>query len=268
MLTPNALFGRDIAAVKPVVIFQEGPYGDGLAQVFAQAFVSGGGAALPQTFPFSDVAGLESQVTLIGADPTVDEAFFVSGNISDTVAFYNAIAANIGFDAKNVFVPDAAATPDVLEEANGARFPLTRGSRPAPLDRATDLVYSTFVSAYETLYPDDMVEQFSFTASAYDAAWLVGYGAAWAIENEDGVLNGKNMAKGLRQVSAGDNVQVGPSDWTRALQIIAGGNSFNVEGSSGQLDYSPADEETRSPTEIWTITGTTIVGQYTIAPPL
>ena len=267
MRTLNVEMGRDAIVTKAVAIYQDGAYGDNLSRVFASAFMAAGGP-LPQTRPFTSDSERDAAVTAVGDDPTIDEVLFISSNTADTIAFFNAAAIDIGYDTKTIFVPDAAATSDVLGVADPARFGNTRGSRPAPLKRNEDLVYAAFLAAYENEYPDETdVEQLSFTANAYDAAWLLGYGTAWAIGNEGGVITGQTIARGLRRVSSGELLQVGPGDWTAALQAFSSGQSFDIEGASGDLDYDPINEETTAPTEIWSVAGTSIVGLYTIPAP-
>lgn len=253
--------GRLVVVDNAAVIHEIGPYGDGLAASFGADFA---GSEL-SLHPFGNPTERDQVITEVAADPAIEEVLFVSGVVDDSVAFFDLAATLAGFDDKTLFVPDAAATSDVLEEADGARFGQVRGSRPAPLDERTDLVYADFLAKYRLEFSED-AEQFSFTANAYDAGWLAAAGAAWALLQEDRV-SGVTMARGLRRLSAGDAVNVGPLGWNAVIQRLREGGTLDLQGASGELDYDPDTEETTSPIEIWQISGTGVEGIYQIDPP-
>ncbi|HEY8073244.1 MAG TPA: hypothetical protein VIF62_04025, partial [Labilithrix sp.] len=110
-------------------------------------------------------------------------------------------------------------------------------------------------------------DEFTFVAHAYDAAWLVFYGAAWAV-GHDHALSGTPIARGLRHLSAGADVEVAPANWKQIRDALAGGQSVNLTGASGSLDYDPATEETTGLVDIWKISsdGTQIQTVTTIDP--
>lgn len=256
----GVLNGRAAEIATVAAIFEEGPYGDGLAQAFGNQFT--GQVTL---FPFNSAEARDAAIAAVAEEPMFEEVLFVSGTIADSTAFFDAAATLTGFDTKTIFVPDAAATSDVLEVAATDRFDQTRGSRPAPLDKNQDLVFADFLSKYLREFGED-AEQFSFTANAYDAAWLAAYGAAWAELNEDRVT-GLTMARGLRRLSEGTPINVGPLGWNAVIQQFREGGTVDISGASGDLDYDPATEETSTAIEIWEIIGTTATGIYSIDPP-
>jgi ABC-type branched-subunit amino acid transport system substrate-binding protein len=192
---------------------------------------------------------------------TFDEVLFISSQASDVVAFLDATAAQPGYAGLGIFLTDAAANADVIAGVQDpSRFAQVRGTRPAPLDESQDLVYASFIAAYSAEYGED-VRPFSFTANAYDAAWLVAYGAAWAVLQEGGI-SGTHIARGLRRLSEGDRVEVRPTNWNRVKQAFASGTSVDVVGASGELDYDPITEETSASIEIWRVESTAIHGIY------
>ena len=254
--------GRAVVTDTVAVIHQDGGYGSGLATEFGQIFEDMGGIR-PKLTPFSDVAQLTSAMTNVGNDANIQEVLFISSNTDDTIEFLNQAAANTGFDGKLIFLPDAADTSDVLGEADMGRFAVVRGSRPAP---AAGPLYTNFVTAYMALFQEDP-SMFSFTANAYDAAWLTAYAIGWAVANEDD-LSGKALARGLRRVSAKgqQSVSVGSSEYGTALSRFGSGLTIDVSGASGQLDFNDR-EEIDGPMEIWQINGTTSESIYSIPPP-
>jgi branched-chain amino acid transport system substrate-binding protein len=153
----------------------------------------------------------------------------------------------------------------VIGESDDARYPQVRGTRPKPLNKNTDLVYAIFLASFLAEYGQDADDQV-FTSNSYDAGWLLAYGASWAMLNEGGVVNGINIARGLRRLSRGTALDVGSTSWNMVQQRFADGDSIDVTGSSGPLDFDPDTEETIADIEVWTISGTTIVGAYTFPP--
>lgn len=248
---PDSLQGEAIAAdmvarnVSNVsVISQTGAYGEGLRNVFERAF--------PGTFElsvFSNVNQLSEAITAAGNGPN-PEVLFIASTQDDVVTFLTAAATNPGFATKNVFLTDSAATQDTLDRGPPELFPRIRGTRPRPLDER-DTVYGNFVASYAAEYQSD-AKQFSFTSHAYDMTWITALGTAWALLQE-GTLTGQNIAKGARRLSAGEELSLTPSLWNGALQRFRAGQSINIRGASGALDYLPESEETSAPFDVWFI---------------
>lgn len=262
MRSPGAGRSQQVATV--AAIHEIGAYGAGLIQVFATAFQAQGGTVTQK--PFENANDRDQFVTEAGADPSIDEVLFVSSQIVDEVAFLDAAAAVPGYDAgKGIFLSDAAATDDVLSGASPSRHPLIRGTRPKPLDRRTDLVYSTFLASYMAEYGED-VDGEVFTSNSYDAAWLIAYGVSWALANEGGEITGTTIARGLRHLSSGQPLDVGPTSWVTLQQQFAAGKGVNITGASGVLDFDDVSEETSTEIEVWTVSDAKIVPAYTWPP--
>jgi ABC-type branched-subunit amino acid transport system substrate-binding protein len=248
---PDSVQGQTIAAdmvargiTRVAVISQSGAYGEGLRSVFQASF--------PQTAElrvFSNVNQLSEAITAVGSS-NAEEVLFIASAQDDVVTFLNAAATNAGFSTKSIFLTDSAATQDTIERGAPALFPRIRGTRPRPLD-TSDPVNSTFVASYAAEYGSD-VQPFSFTSHAYDMTWMAALGASWALLRE-GELTGLNIAKGLRHLSESQELALIPSAWGAALQRFRNGESINIRGASGNLDYSPTTEETTGPIDVWTI---------------
>ena len=226
------------------VISQTGAYGEGLRAVFEGIF--------PSTFDlyvFSNVNQLSEAITLAGNGPA-QEVLFIASTQDDVVTFLTAAATNAGFASKTLFLTDSAATQDTLDRGPTQLFSKIRGTRPRPLD-TRDTVYGNFVASYAAEYQDDAT-QFSFTSHAYDMTWITALGAAWAALQE-GEISGLNIARGARRLSEGEELILTPSLWNGALQRFRAGQSVNIRGASGALDYLPESEETSAPFDVWYI---------------
>lgn len=234
---------RSVASV--AVIHATDAYGEGIAQAFLDGF--GDGATL---LPFDNGSVLAEQVVVAGG-LDVDEVLFVSSLTDEASGFINAIAGNAAYDDKGLFLTDSAANPDFVTDTSGsmARWPQIRGTRPS---LPSGPVYEIFASRFRTEYMGRDPGPFSFTAHAYDAAWLVLYGIAWA-HHQENAINGITIARGLRHVSSGTAHDIQPSTFQPIVSSFANGDGVDVSGASGTLDYDPATEETAGPTEVWTV---------------
>jgi len=253
--------GRATAVQTVAVVHHTGAYGAALANVFATEFQADGGQAT--LLPFENSGEMSEKIGQ-AAIGDFDEVLFVSSQTTDAIAFMDSAAELPGFDAKGIFLTDAAANPDLLMLADAARFPQVRGTRQAPRDETRDLVYASFIAAYASEYSED-VTQFSFTANAYDAAWLLSYGASWSLFQE-GDITGAGMARGLRKLSAGNEIETRATTWNQVVESFRSGTGVDISGASGDLDYDPNTEETSGDIETWRIEGGAIVGIETWPP--
>ncbi len=254
--------GRTQPVSNVAVIYQTGSYGEALSTVFSQEFEKAGGS-LPTLFSY-DTDGQRSEAVGQVSMGSFDEVLFVSSQTQQVIEFMDAVATLAGYDGMGIFLTDAAANPDLLMEADSTRFSQVRGTRQAPRDQDKDLVYAAFLAAYSGEYGED-VRPFSFTANAYDAAWLLVYGSTWALL-QDGAISGPGIGKGLRRVSSGDSVQMLPTNLSQVREKFQRGESIDVEGASGGLDYDPVTEETSGTIETWHINGGQIEGIYSWPP--
>src|SRR5262249_33667432 len=88
----------------------------------------------------------------------------------------------------------------------------------------------------------------SYTAASYDAAYVVAYGIAAGSD-----LSGAGIAKGIHRLLAGDAIDVGPSNIGRALNTLASGASFNLNGASGALDFDAVTGDVIDDIDVWCI---------------
>jgi len=256
---PDSLQGRVIAeqmvdvlgVSDAAVIHETGAYGEGLSEVFQENFVGNGRVA--QAFPFSNATDLATITATVGAG-SFDVVLVISSTTGDVSAFLNAASGINGFGSKAIFLTDGARDQQLLDETAGiadALYPNIRGTVPANLQ---GLVYNTFSAAYSIVYDGEDPAEFGFSAHAWDAGWLALVGAAWA-EAQEGSITGLNIARGLRQVSSGAELDLGPTDWTTIRASFDEGTGVNISGASGALDYDDDTGETVAPILVWTISG-------------
>lgn len=241
------MIAREVTDV--AVIYQAGAYGEGLADVFNEQFVARGGSAALYYF---DNDNQRDEAVVAVAASGVQEVLFIASDTDSVKAFLRGAGALYDdYAERGIFLTDAAFYVDVFEETEstaGDLFDQLRGTRPTVDTRET--TYQLFRSAFQSTYDLDPTE-YAYTAYAYDAAWLLIYGTAWATYQQD-ALTGTNMARGLLKVSSGDEVEIKPSTWTTVKAKFEAGSAVDVIGASGALDYD-AQGEASAPIEIWTV---------------
>lgn len=247
---------RGVANV--AAIYQLGAYGEGLAALFEARFVAGGGSVVERhPFESGQFSSILAEVADQLASGAIDEVLFVSSDIADYVAMLTAATATddleAAFTAEGVglFLADAAYSQVLLDDTvdtSSALFTKIRGTRPAP---AEGVLFNAFAAAYAAEFDAD-ADSSGFTPHAYDAAWLVLYGSARAHFDEPSI-GGTGIARGLRRVSAGDPIDILPNSWPAAVEHFRTGESIDVRGASGPLDYASDTEETTAPIQLWAI---------------
>jgi branched-chain amino acid transport system substrate-binding protein len=90
----------------------------------------------------------------------------------------------------------------------------------------------------------------TFAENAYDAGYLLSYALVSLGESP---VSGAAIAEGLRKMSQGTEVVVGPNTINAAISALAGGATINFDGASGPLDFDNERGEAPSDVEIWCI---------------
>ncbi|MED5374627.1 MAG: ABC transporter substrate-binding protein [Myxococcota bacterium] len=238
------LNGRGLSKVG--VIYADDSYGASLKEVTLATYT---GAAVE--LPFTTTTGLTEAVVDALADPEIEELLFLSSDISEIIVFLEAMAFADNLGDREIFLADGASDQQLFSQAKPevkAILDRVRGTRPQVPSGA---VFESFKSAYNSTFESN-VDDSVFTAYAYDAAWLGIYGTTWALANGD-ESTGAAAAAGLRQLSSGDAVEIRPSTWETAKVNLSTGQSFDVVGASGALDFDPDTEEADSNIEVWAI---------------
>ncbi|HMV69565.1 MAG TPA: ABC transporter substrate-binding protein [Myxococcota bacterium] len=232
------------------VIAAAGAYGEGFAQVFLQAYDPD--ATHTTLRLFADATDLSAAIVATGeAHP--DVVLFISGLTADAVGFLNVAGTIPAFADIDLFLTDGAKTDELLTTVtpDGATlFPNVRGTFPrTPTGRPN---YQLFASAFLLAFKGYDPNSDAYNAYCYDAGWLAAYGAAWSLLQE-GDVTGVGMARGLRQISDGADVDIGPASWTTVKSSFRAGDGVDVSGASGSLDYDPETGETSAAIDIWFI---------------
>jgi ABC-type branched-subunit amino acid transport system substrate-binding protein len=244
------MIDRQVKSV--AVILEAGPYGEGLAQIFQQRFgVSGGTVDIHPIAANAD--SRIGEVTATVAASAATEVLFISSKQDWVIKFLNAASGQRGYESKGIFLTDAAANDSVLLGASAASalFRRVRGTRPAPRDRQ-EYVFATFVANYKSQYMGQDPTAATFSDHSYDAAWLALSGAAWSLLQEKEVT-GLGIARGLRHLSSGMLTVTIPSSWPVVINAFRAGNSVDLSGASGEINFDPITRNVSAAIEVWIV---------------
>lgn len=232
------------------VIYQNGPYGEGLRDTFSAEMQTRYGLE-PTLLPFDSATG-SGEAIGTAASGNFDEVLFISSEATDVAGFLLGAKDIDSFEDLPIFLTDAARNTDVFADAADASnlFDQIRGTAPA---NPAGSVFNTFKASYGQANGGSDVSVLSYTAQTFDAAWLVIYGHAWAKYREGGVINGTNIARGLRRVSNGPPIDIIGTKWNEVKDHFKNGESIDVYGASGALDYDPVTEETTAVIDVWVL---------------
>lgn len=218
-----------------VIVFEEGdPYGEGIAQVFSQHFVAGGGTVLGLVrIPASLTTGFDAYLPAIYA-PAPDVVLNAMLNETAGAALVNE-SAPYQFRGLTLFPDSIAANPNFLNNiADLNTLVDAHGVSPGlGDDRATD--YRYFRDAYRAQFD---LEPEAFSSTAYDAALVT----ALAIEHA-GRLNGGQPPSGvqirdsLRAVMNPPGIKLGPSRLAEALALVRAGTDIDYSGAYSDTDW-------------------------------
>lgn len=244
------------AAGKVAVIYvKDDPYGQGLFEVVAASYEGEG----VEAFTFGQTREIDMLVGALGSREH-EQVLFISVQNSDIREFLEAVSTRRdSFATKKIFLTEMAATDAALATIAPFVRENLLGSRPTPPDLYSGLsTYRAFLDSYAEAHGEYLIDEI-FTANAYDAAWLVVYGAAWAVlaegERDVAALSSKTMARGLRELSdpEGKSIDVGPDAWPTLVEEFRAGRPVNISGASGELDYDPDTEELATSIQIWNL---------------
>ncbi|ATB45679.1 ABC transporter substrate-binding protein [Corallococcus macrosporus] len=195
------------------------------------------------------------------------------GFSEDNVRIINQTAA-AGRDNQRWFFTDAGKDRGLFTALGNNRHLVTGAYGTSPAQAREDLVYRLFAQRFNSAFGEDP-GQYSFTAHAYDAMYMVALGAAYAAGpdvNSPQAITGARIADGLALMTPGEagtslNFNLGTEGFASARAAIRDGQVIDVTGASGNLDFD-ATGEAPSEYELFRVTAT---GEFEtvqlIAPP-
>jgi len=96
----------------------------------------------------------------------------------------------------------------------------------------------------------------TYAAHRYDAVYVLALAAAWAAGRDGrGALTGRRLAEGILHLVAGPRFGLTPDAFTAAKAHLQRGESIDVEGASGDLDFDRASGGVDAVYQLWRVRG-------------
>lgn len=223
-------------------LYVDNPYGQGLAEKFAEEFERLGGKVLalvphPEEALPSYVAELEKA---LAGGPAVLVAISYPGHAT----IYLKESMEI-FDYTSWLFCDGTKSEDIGRALGAEVLEGLLGTAPAADPRTA--TYQKFAADYEAAY--GRVPPLPFIDAAYDATVAIGLAIAKCVV--DGVeVTGESVRDRLRLVSnpPGEVITVG--QYGKAMQLLKDGKDINYEGAAGSVDFD-AVGDVLTPIGVW-----------------
>lgn len=239
---------------KVVLAYLDDPYGQGLSGVVLRRLTQ------PDVISakYNRNADVTPAVTAI--NNTQPDVTVMVGFSEDNAKIISQLAAQ-GVRGRKWFFTDAGKDPGLFTNlaANTGEVNGAYGTAPAQARIEAD-EYRQFRNRFQAAYGKDP-GQFSFTAHAYDAMYLVVLGTAYAAgpdASKPQPITGARIAEGLTRVTPAAGVTAMPfalgfTDFTKARDAMRAGTVINVKGASGELDFNNDTGEAPSEYELWKV---------------
>ncbi len=190
------------------------------------------------------------------AESSAEEVIFLGDHVADSVRFLEVAVGDNRFSDKSLFFDASANDPALLAadaaSAFGTMTPAgSEGTneyqvRVARHSAAENVTTSNFRNQYRSEYGNEDPLPYPAAVGAWDGMWMLML-ATSSPQSEQSVLGGVGtLGLGLRSLSASNvtnRTSLDPSSWRAAQEALRAGESLNIEGASGDLDYDLVSEE-------------------------
>lgn len=234
-------------------IYINNPYGQGLSNSFASAFEHRGGKVLAQV-PHPEQVQPTYKSELSQALKDKPDLLMAISYPSHSIVFIKESRDIFNFTSWEF--TDGNASEQLLEAVGTQSLDGKYGT--APGEDTTTAAYKDFAKQFMTDFKYTSIPP--FTASAYDAAMVIGLALAKVISNgatDASKIMGATLRDQLRVVSNPDGQEVDGGDQARIvnmLKMIKEGKKINYTGAAGPCDFDK-DGEVITPINIWRFSG-------------
>ncbi|GAA3763967.1 ABC transporter substrate-binding protein [Microbacterium kribbense] len=207
------------------IIYQNDPYGTGLAAAIKSTFESTGGKVVAEASYNVGDAQFDSQVaTIKAANP--DAVAVVSFDQFKTIG---PLMVNAGLPSKDFYLVDGNTVDYSNKKDMSVSLEGAQGTRPGP-KLADD--FTSRVQKYWTGKGNGEVKDFTYAAEAYDAVVLMSLSALAAKSTV-----GKDMAAKMQEVSGGSGNGTKCDSFVKCAKIINDGGVPAYQGYSGESAF-------------------------------
>ncbi|MBI4821174.1 MAG: ABC transporter substrate-binding protein [Deltaproteobacteria bacterium] len=232
------------------ILYQRDVYGQGLEEALRSRLLPTH-SAFSRSFE-ADGSDVDAAVEVARASGPRDALVIISSDARRTVALLDRASRTAELSQLPVFLSDGSKDATTLFDPNltEATRRMVRGARGTAPARPEGLAYDTFANNLASQFSVDAAA-FSFLAHSYDAAYAGALGITHA--SMAATFQGAQVAEGLSRLSMGAPVRLGPTGFTEAVSRVRAGETVNVEGTSGALDFDAGTGEAPGPIETWKV---------------
>ena len=230
------------------VIWVNNPYGEGLAERFADAFEYRGGKVLASV-PHDEAVAPTYKAELTKAmEGKPDVLFCVSYPGHATIYLKEFIEAGYNEFCDLLFC-DGTKSIEMPEEIGPEYLAGFLGTAPGT---AMGDSYNMYVAEFKAEYGE--LPPLPFMDTLYDGVTVIGLAAAKC--EADGVeITPVNIRDRLREVACppGETIIAGPESLKKGIELLMAGEAINYEGTAGSVNFDEAGDVI-TPVEIWAYT--------------
>jgi ABC-type branched-subunit amino acid transport system substrate-binding protein len=239
------------AITQVTLVFEEGSYGEGLADAFEAAFEKSGGTIEARVSYVSGDPGSSEDAAIQVMDDIADLPqkpawiVLVSGEEDDAAAILEVWSERPAWSDVRWFFTDGVRSSGILT-AEGAG-----GIGTAPTFPTLGDAYGVLRKAYEARFPGFQLDQESFAPNLWDSVFL--FASALAAQDAAGEpFGGARLRDRMTQVSKGPGLILHAGQWRDIIGTLQRGNDIDYDGASGPFDLDAAGEPI-GPYEVWQI---------------
>jgi ABC-type branched-subunit amino acid transport system substrate-binding protein len=231
---------------KAGVLYENSPYGQGLAEAFKASFEANGGSATITAYE-AKAASYLSELKASAANG--GEVLIAAGYPTQAAIFIKEALENKIYD-KFLFV-DGTKSNDLIEAVGADALEGSKGTAPGAGPETPAL--KAWNDAYKA--KNGELPSLPFVREAYDATICLALAAA------SSSTAGADIAAALPKVCGGDGTKAipGAAGVKIALDLASDGKAVNFEGSATSLDWNDKGDITNGYIDIWEYKGGAIV---------
>tara|TARA_Y100000996_G_C22548715_1_gene652884 strand:+ start:1419 stop:2669 length:1251 start_codon:yes stop_codon:yes gene_type:complete len=224
---------------KAGVLYENSPYGQGLAEAFKASFEAGGGSATITSYEAKAASYLAE---LKASAANGGEVLIAAGYPTQAAIFIKEALENKIYD-KFLFV-DGTKSEDLIAAVGADALDGQKGTAPGAGPETPAL--KAWNDAYKAKNGD--LPALPFVREAYDATICLALASASA-----GSVAGADIAAALPQVCGGDGEKAipGAAGVKAALDLASDGKAVNFEGAATSLDWNDKGDITNGYIDIW-----------------
>ena len=126
-------------------------------------------------------------------------------------------------------------------------------------DGKNDSLWTSYNRRFKTSFGSE--EAGIYSANAYDAAYVIAFGAMTLIA-EEAEFSGVGLSNAMIKLITGMPVEVGPDSVGAARNILLNGGNIDFNGASGPVQFDTVTGDVASNVILWTITTNSVSGEY------